>query len=72
MKNLKLSKIDQFDFKNFDWEDYRDTVFKLYMLSRQVLGAGNHDYVIYDSDKKTYMSFYSKSPFGVMYLSNKQ
>ena len=70
MRKLQLSKIDQFDPENFDWEDYRDTIFRLSLLSLQVTGAGNHDHVLYDIEQKTYMSFDLRSPFGIMYLQN--
>jgi hypothetical protein len=67
---LKLSKINQLHkYQNYTYVDYRDNIFKnnFHRLDRQVVGAGNHDYIISNKKDRTYMTFCSKSPFGKLY-----
>ena len=67
MTKLKLSKINQLSkYKNYKKVDYRDTIFKnnFHRLDKQVVGAGNHDYIISNKKDRTYMTFCSESPFG--------
>ncbi len=49
---------------NYKRVDYRDT--KLSLMSRYVVGLPDcHDMVILSKEDKTYMTYCSKSPFGI-------
>jgi len=72
MKKLKLSKINQLHkYKNFKKVDYCDSIFKNHYarLDEKVTGLGNHDSILSNNKDRTYMTFFSQSPFGNQYLA---
>lgn len=64
----KINKSHKYVYNEYKYSDFRQTIFRFKELYSLVNGAGNHDYCLLNNHDKTWFSFSSTSPFGVLYL----